>query len=125
LYYTSHLDAGDSSIIKILKKVNTLTVGGAGTNVFLKWTVDYGTDYRSALWSYPNVVRSEYNVSEYNIAEYNAGITINPVPKQFQGYGQTIGGAGRVFQLGIEADIGNDSFSVQQMDIFVKAGRTI
>jgi hypothetical protein len=125
LYYTSHLDAGDSSIIKILKKVNTLTVGGAGTNVFLKWTVDYGTDYRSALWTYPNVVRSEYNVSEYNIAEYNAGITINPVPKQFQGYGQTIGGAGRVFQLGIEADIGNDSFSVQQMDIFVKAGRTI
>jgi hypothetical protein len=57
-------------------------------------------------------------VSEYNIAEYNAGILINTVRQQ-------VSSTGRVFQIGIEADISSDIFSVQQLDVFVKSGRVI
>ncbi len=117
-YYTSHIDAGSAFILKILKKIVLLIIGGQATNVFLNWGVDYGNSYQSALIPLPAQTRAEYNVSEYNIAEYNAGILINTVRQQ-------VSSTGRVFQIGIEADISSDIFSVQQLDVFVKSGRVI
>jgi hypothetical protein len=117
-YYTSHIDAGSAFILKILKKIVLLIIGGQATNVFLNWGVDYGNSYQSAQIQLPAQTRAEYNISEYDIAEYNAGILINTVRQQ-------VSSTGRVFQIGIEADIRTDIFSVQQLDAFVKSGRVI
>lgn len=117
-YYTSHIDAGSAFILKILKKIVLLIIGGQATNVFLNWGVDYGNSYQSAQIQLPAQTRAEYNISEYDIAEYNAGILINTVRQQ-------VSSTGRVFQIGIEADIRTDIFSVQQLDVFVKSGRVI
>jgi len=117
-YYTSHIDAGSAYVLKILKKIVLLIIGGQATNVFLNWGVDYGNSYQSALIPLPAQTRAEYNVSEYNIAEYNAGILINTVRQQ-------VSGTGGVFQIGIEANIATETISVQQLDVFVKTGRVI
>jgi hypothetical protein len=117
-YYTSHLDAGNPSILKILKKATLLTIGGSNTTVILKWATDYSTDYISGQTILPVSGVAEFNVAQFNIDSFGQGITINNVRQQFSG-------TGRVFQVGIEANIANDSLSIQQLDIYVKTGRTL
>lgn len=117
-YYTAYIDGGNASILKILKKAKLLLIGGENTQVFMKWASDYSTSYRTILVSQPAGILSEYNVSEYNVAEYNMGIFVGSSNTQ-------VGGSGRVFQFGIEANIDGDALAVQQIDLFVKLGRTI
>jgi hypothetical protein len=120
LYYTSHLDAGNASILKILKKLSMLVIGGSQTQVFLKWGTDYTSNYQSAeLAVIPSTTQSEYNVSEFNIAEYfSTTKSINLLKAQ-------LSNDGRVFQVGIEANVSADVLSIQQMDVFFKTGRTV
>jgi hypothetical protein len=120
LYYTSHLDAGNASILKILKKLSMLVIGGSQTQVFLKWGTDYTSNYQSAeLAVIPSTTQSEYNVSEFNIAEYfSTTKAINILKAQ-------LSNDGRVFQVGIEANVSADVLSIQQMDVFFKTGRTV
>jgi hypothetical protein len=117
-YLSNHLNSGDSSIMKVLKKLSILVVGGAQT-ITLKYGINYSTALKSISGNvFSNKNASEYNIAQYNINEYNAGLLINSIRKP-------ISGSGRVFQVGIEADIGSDIFSIQQLDVFVKTGRVI
>ena len=93
-------------------------IGGAATNIAVKWDVDYGSNYASKVFTFINSTTSLYGVGEYGISEYSPGSTINRK-------GLTLSKTGRVFQLGIEANIDGSPLSVQQMDIFVKGGRTV
>lgn len=117
-YYTSHLDSGNPSILKILKKATLLMIGGSNTTIIMKWATDYATDYISGQTILPVSGVAEFNVAQFNIDSFGQGITINNVRQQFSG-------TGRVFQVGIEANISNDSISIQQMDFYVKTGRTL
>lgn len=119
VYYSSYLDAGSASLLKILKKITLSVIGAGGTPVFLKWGVEYTQNYQSTLLPELSLsARSEYNVAQYNISEYNSSNTSTNFIRS------NIGGSGKVFQIGIEADILNDLLSVQQMDIYFKTGRT-
>jgi hypothetical protein len=119
VYYSSYLDAANASLLKILKKITLSVIGAGGTPVFLKWGVDYTQNYQSTLLPELSLSsRSEYNVAQYNISEYNSSNTSTNFIRS------NIGGSGKVFQIGIEADILNDLLSVQQMDIYFKTGRT-
>jgi hypothetical protein len=120
MYFTAYLDATNASILKILKKLSMLVVGGASTDLTLKWGVDYSTDYSIAnLTAIPSSTQSEYNVAQYNINEYFSTTKgINILKAQ-------LSRNGRVFQVGIQADITSDSLSIQQIDIFFKTGRTV
>jgi hypothetical protein len=117
-YYTAHIDGGSPAILKILKKLVLLIIGGQGTRITFRWGTDYGTNYSTSQTTLASFTRSEYNIAQYSINEYNSGLLINSVKKP-------ISGNGRVFQIGIEADIGSDIFSIQQLDAFVKTGRVI
>lgn len=117
-YYTSHLDAGNASILKILKKATLLMIGASNTTIIMKWATDYSTDYISGQVALPVSGVAEFNVAQFNIDSFGQGITINNVRQQFSG-------TGRVFQVGIEANVSNDSLSIQQLDTYVKTGRTL
>jgi hypothetical protein len=97
-----------------------LVIGGSQTQVFLKWGTDYTSNYQSAeLAVIPSTTQSEYNVSEFNIAEYfSTTKSINLLKAQ-------LSNDGRVFQVGIEANVSADVLSIQQMDVFFKTGRTV
>ena len=117
-YYTTYLDAGSPATLKILKDVSLMFIGGGATDIAIKWDVDYGSNYASKVFSFISSSTSFYGVGEYGISEYAPGSTINRK-------GLTLSKTGRVFQLGIEANIDGSPLSVQQMDIFVKGGRTV
>lgn len=114
-YFSNHLNSGDSSITKILKKLSVLIVGGARRLV-----LGYNTNYAGVLNRKAVSIRSgatvaEYGVSEYNVAEYAVTTT--------QSVETNIGGSGSVYQIGVEAEILNSSFSLQQLLIKYKKGR--
>lgn len=117
-YYTAYLDAGAQSNLKILKDASFLFIGGSGETFSVKWDVDYGTNYASKVFSFPASSSGEYGVSEYTVAEYSVGAIINRK-------GITLSKTGRVFQLGVEVVIDGSPLSIQQIDIFVKGGRTV
>lgn len=117
-YFTTYLDAGAPSNLKMLKDVSFMFVGGGGTTIAIKWDVDYGSNYASKVFSFPDSSSGEFGVDEYTVAEFSPGTNINR--KSI-----TLSKTGRVFQLGIEATIDGSPLSVQQIDIFVKGGRTV
>lgn len=117
-YYTTYLDAGAPSNLKMLKDVALLLIDGGSATISVKWDVDYGSNYASKVFSVPATISSEYGVGEYGIAEYSSG---TPITRK----GLTLSKTGRVFQIGIEALINGSPLSIQQIDIFVKGGRTV
>ena len=117
-YYTTYLDAGAPSNLKMLKDASFLFVGGSGETFSIKWDVDYGSNYASQVFSFPESATGEYGVDEYGIAQYSIGAIINRK-------GITLSKTGRVFQLGVEVVVNGSPLSIQQIDIFVKGGRTV
>lgn len=118
IYYTNYFDFGSATALKILKKLGFVVIGGSGAGVAIK----YGFDYKENLMSVTKVLDSvttyEYNVGEYNIAEFANGIVLD----QFQ---VNVGGSGVVLQVGMEADINGNPLSIQKLDVYVSAGKTI
>jgi len=117
-YFTTYLDAGAPSNLKLLKDASFLFIGGGGETFSVKWDVDYGSNYASKVFSFPASASGEYGVDEYTVAEYSVGAVINRK-------NLTLSKTGRVFQLGVEAAIDGSPLSIQQIDIFVKGGRTV
>lgn len=117
-YYTTYLNAGAPSNLKMLKDIALLFVDGGAAQVSVKWDVDYGSNFASKVFSIGASASSEYGVGEYGEAEYSSGTPINRKSL-------TLSKTGRVFQIGIEALINGSPLSIQQIDIFVKGGRTV
>ena len=117
-YYTNYFDLGNPTTMKFLKKGNFVVVGGIGQNVALKYGFDYINSYRSITKQLRTGSVYEYNIGEYNIAEYSSGLVLEEV-------NSNLGGSGSIMQLGFEADINAAPLSIQKIDIYVKAGKTI
>jgi hypothetical protein len=115
-YYTSWVDFGDPLRTSILKKIS-VTVFGSVNQVFTcKWGFDYIGQSRSEQTSVsPTYSIAEYGISEYGIAEYNLSTLVDVV-------NINIGGAGKVIQAGIEADISGTQISIQRLDLYTKDG---
>ena len=117
-YYTNFFDLGAPTSLKFLKKANFVIVGGIGQNVALKYGFDYINSYRSITKQLRTGTVFQYNIGEYAIAEYSSGLVLEEVQSN-------LGGSGSIMQLGFEADINTAPLSIQKIDIYVKAGKTI
>ena len=115
-YYTSWVDFGEPIRTSILKKL-AVTIFGSLSQVFTyKWGFDYLGKTRSEQTSLGVTYNiAEYNIGEYGIAEYNQGTIVDIVTTN-------VGGAGKVIQAGIEAEISGSQISVQRFDIYTKDG---
>ena len=109
---------GSPTSLKFLKKANFVVIGGIGQDVALKYGFDYVTSYRSITKKLKTGTVYEYNIGEYNIAEYSSGLILEEVQSN-------LGGSGSIIQLGFEADINAAPLSIQKIDVYVKAGKTI
>lgn len=119
VYNTSFFDFGESTVVKILKKINVVVFGGATQTFVTKWGYDYGgLNYSAELSMFTSDV-AEYGIAEYNTTfEYAGAEDINQLNAQGQGFG-------KVLQVGFEVEILNSAMSIQKFDVFVKGGRTI
>jgi hypothetical protein len=116
-YYTPYLDFGDPSLTKFPKKM-IVTVLGSNVTFDVKWAFDYTSDFSVLQDTSSSANVAEYGVGEYNIAEYSSSIAIEQLQQQ-------LNGNGNIIQIGIEALINGNAFSVQKIDIYSVIGRII
>lgn len=117
-YYTNYFDLGNPTTMKFLKKGNFVVIGGVGQDVALKYGFDYINSYRSITKQLSAGAVYEYGIGEYAIAEFSSGLLLEEVRSN-------LGGSGSIIQLGFEADINQSPLSIQKIDIYVKAGKTV
>jgi hypothetical protein len=117
-YFTNHFDLGSPTTLKFLKKGNFTVVGGIGQNVVIKYGFDYVSSYRDIRKTLKAGTVTEYNIDEYSIGEYTNGLALEEVKSN-------LAGSGSIIQLGFEADINQNPLSIQKIDVYVKAGKTI
>lgn len=117
-YYTNYFDMGNPTALKILKKINFITIGGSAQALVIKWGYDYLDSYNSGTVVLETQVVSEYGVAEYNIATFNNGIVLDTAQMQTSG-------SGKVVQLGFESDIEGSPLSIQKIDFSIKMGKNI
>ena len=104
--------------LKMLKKLKAFLIGGSGQTFFLKAVTDFGKEEISI----PVVIETSTTVSEFNVAEYSLG-EYSGVSNDIQTTSEPVYGSGSIVQLGFDADINNQPFSVQKMDLLYKTGR--
>jgi hypothetical protein len=102
----------------MLKKLKAFIIGGSGQTFFLKAVTDFGKEDISI----PVILESTSVVSEFNVAEYNLG-DYSGASNDIQIKAEPFYGSGSIVQLGFDADISNQPFSVQKMDLLYKTGR--
>ena len=117
-YFTNHFDLGGPTTLKFLKKGNFTVVGGVGQNVVIKYGFDYVNSYRDIRKTLKAGTVTQYNIDEYSIGEYTNGLALEEVKSN-------LAGSGSIIQLGFEADINQNPLSIQKIDVYVKAGKTI
>jgi hypothetical protein len=117
-YYTNYFDFEQPTVIKILKKLGMVVIGGGTQVVSIKWGFDYTNNYNASTVQLATLPVAEYGTAEYGIAEYSNGIELDVL--RFNA-----SGAGKVLQVGFEADINSYPLSVQKVDIAVKTGKNL
>lgn len=117
-YYTNYFDMGNPTALKILKKINIISIGGSAQALVIKWGYDYTDNYNSGTVVLDVQEVFEYGIAEYNIATFNNGIVLDTAQMQTSGNG-------KVVQLGFESDIDGSPLSVQKIDFSIKLGKNI
>jgi hypothetical protein len=117
-YYTNYFDFDQPAIIKILKKINMVAIGGSSQPITMKWSFDYSFNYNSQTVILNGSEVYEYGIAEYGIAEYSTGISLENVKAN-------LGGSGKILQLGFETDVNGVPVSIQKLDFSLKAGKNL
>jgi hypothetical protein len=116
-YRTNYFDFDTPTTNKVMKKLGSVLIGGGGQRFVLKIGFDYSENYDSYPIELSTGSAAEYTTGEYTTAEYSSGVFVDNA-------GASIGGAGKVVQIGFEAVILNAPLSVQKLDVFVKQGKS-
>lgn len=117
-YYTNYFDFEKPTTVKILKKVGVVAIGGGNQVISVKWGFDYSRNPSGGTITLAANPVSEYGISEYNIAQYADGVELDT--KKINA-----GTAGRVLQIGFEAQINGYPLSIQKVDFLLKEGKNL
>lgn len=104
------------SYLKILKNINATVFTGASVTVALKWALDFQDSFSSATFTTGQGGQAEFGEAEFGEAEYSGGIVLNK--KGINTYG-----TGQYIRLGLQTNVNNSPFSMQQITMFAKIGR--
>jgi hypothetical protein len=117
-YYSPSLTFGDSSRIKILKKLKPTLVGANNATVFLKWAYDFKSSYATAEFTVGDQITGYFGVSEYTAVEFTGGALTNQKSLNATGYGTSI-------VVGLEADIDGSQLSLQEINVMALIGKLL
>lgn len=106
--------------LKFLKKVSLIAIGGPGAQGVLNWGYDYSPVFKKQSLTFEGTANpANYSVSEYGTdAEYSFPIIVNKPTINTSGSGVAV-------TVGLEANINNFFFSIQEMNIYALLGRII
>lgn len=117
-YSTSWITAGAPTTIKILKKLSSVIVGGAGSSVIVKTAWDYkaySQSYSIPVGKYPLYL---FGKALFGSALYARGPIIDNSTIN-------LGGAGRALQLTLETEIFSEPISIQSLGLYMKVGKSL
>lgn len=117
-YYSPSLTFGDSSRIKILKKLKPTLVGANNATVFLKWAYDFKSSYSTAEFTVGDQITGFFGQSEYTTVEFTGGALTNQKSLNATGYGTSI-------VVGLEADIDGSTLSLQEINVMALIGKLL
>jgi len=117
-YYSPSLTFGDSSRIKILKKLKPTLVGANNATVFLKWAYDFKSSYATAEFTVGDQITGFFGVSEFTAVEFTGGALTNQKSLNATGYGTSI-------VVGLEADIDGSQLSLQEINVMALIGKLL
>lgn len=133
VYASPHLDLGAPMNEKLPKRLGTISVVSGTQTLIYKWGFDFGGLTRSLSQPVAGATGAEYGTAEYGAN----GVRDNTDPSLVAGvdiseYGGTLflrilkvpaDGRGRFVQVGLEIEIENATFALQELDIYAKVGR--
>lgn len=117
-YYSPSLTFGDSSRIKILKKLKPTLVGANNATVFLKWAYDFEGTYSTAEFTVGDQITGFFGESEYTAVEFTGGALTNQRSLNATGYGTSV-------VVGLEADIDGSQLSLQEINVMALIGKLL
>jgi hypothetical protein len=117
-YYSPSLTFGDSSRVKILKKLKPTLVGANDATVFMKWAYDFDTTYATAEFTVGTQITGFYGLSEYTTVEFTAGQLTNQRSLNTTGYGTSV-------QVGLESEINGFALSLQEINVMALIGKLL
>ena len=117
-YYSPSLTFGDSSKIKILKKLKPTLVGANNATVFLKWAYDFKGVYSTAEFTVGDQITGFFGESEFTTVEFTGGALTNQKSLNATGYGTSV-------VVGLEADIDGSQLSLQEINVMALLGKIL
>jgi len=117
-YYSPNLTFGDSSRLKILKKMRPTIIGGSGSVVNFKWGYDFSGNFKTAITTLSIAGVSQYGLDEFGIGEYSTGVVSTTVNINTTGDGASV-------VVGMEAEIGGSAMSLQEYNIWSMVGKLV
>ena len=117
-YYSPSLTFGDSSRIKILKKLKPTLVGANNSVVFMKWAYDFDTTYATSEFTVGTQLTGSFGESEYTTVEFTGGQLTNQRSINTTGYGTSV-------QVGLESEIDGSPLSLQEINVMALIGKLL
>jgi len=117
-YYSPGLSFGDSSKVKMLKKLRPTIVGSGGEDMTIYWSYDFTESYSRALLVLNSAETAYYGEAEYGVNNYAGGVTTTR--RAINGTG-----AGSVVTIGAEVDVNGSPVSIQEINVLALMGRTL
>lgn len=119
-YNSGWLNLGEeaSSYIKILKTINgTVLSGVAGDTMNVLWDFDFNNSFDSTTVTFDNTGGAgEWGIGEWGIMEWGGGASL-------QRFSVPATGSGQYIKIGINIPIDQDTFVLQQINLYAKIGR--
>ena len=117
-YYSPSLTFGDSSRVKILKKLKPTLVGANNATVFIKWAYDFKGTYATAEFTVGDQITGFFGESEYTTVEFTGGALTNQRSLNATGYGTSV-------VVGLEAEIDGSQLSLQEINVMALIGKLL
>jgi hypothetical protein len=117
-YYSPSLTFGDSSRVKILKKLKPTLVGANNATVFMKWAYDFEGTYATAEFTVGDQITGFFGESEYTTVEFTGGALTNQRSLNATGYGTSV-------VVGLEAEIDGSQLSLQEINVMALIGKLL
>lgn len=117
-YATSWITSGAPTTVKILKKLSSVVVGGAGSTLVIKIAWDYkpySQTYQNVIGRYPLFL---FGKALFGKAFYARGPVID-------NSALNVGGAGKALQLILETEVFSEPVSIQSLGLYMKLGKSL
>lgn len=118
VYATSWITAQQAQTVKMLKKISTVIVGGAGATVAVKIAWDYNAYSQAHQLRIPGGSPALFGKALFNTVKYASGAAI-------ASSAINVGGAGKALQLTLETDVFTQPISIQTLGLYMKVGKTL